>query len=211
MSVEFWMLYVTTVFVASIVPGPSMLLALTHGVRYGFRRSIATALGNTTASVLQAAVSAVGLGALLVASESIFHVVKWAGAAYLVYLGITLWRSPAIQVQRLTAQQLSEAGKTPLRRLFWQGFLVAIGNPKAIVFFTALFPQFISTDSTPIPQMVLLLLTLACIAFMCMMIYAIGGHHITPLFVKTALAKYINRTIAGIFMGSGIGLAFSKR
>jgi threonine/homoserine/homoserine lactone efflux protein len=210
MSVEFWMLYVTTVFVASIVPGPSMLLALTHGVRYGFRRSIATALGNTAASVLQAAVSAVGLGALLVASESIFHVVKWAGAAYLVYLGITLWRSPAIQVQRLTEQH-PEAGKTPLGRLFWQGFLVAIGNPKAIIFFTALFPQFISTSSTPIPQMMLLLLTLACIAFTCMMVYAVGGHHITPLFVKTALAKSINRVIAGIFMGSGIGLAFSKR
>ncbi len=81
MSFDFFLIYSVTVFVASIVPGPSMLLALTHGMKYGAKRTIVSALGNVSVTLLQAAISIAGLGAILLASEGLFNIIKWAGAA----------------------------------------------------------------------------------------------------------------------------------
>ncbi len=108
MSLEFWLLYAVTVFLASISPGPSMLLALTHGMKYGTRRTIATAAGNVIASLLQAAVSIAGLGAILTLSEGVFSVIRWLGAGYLIYLGIVTWRSSSLL-------QAGEEGGAPSR------------------------------------------------------------------------------------------------
>ncbi len=89
MSFSFLLLFSMTVFVASIIPGPSMLLALTHGMHYGAKRTIASAMGNVTVTIIQAAVSLAGLGTILIASETTFQLIKWAGAAYLIYMGIS--------------------------------------------------------------------------------------------------------------------------
>ena len=90
---EFFLIYAATVFVASIIPGPSMILALTHGVKYGPGKTMATALGNTCASMIQATISIAGLGAVLTASQPMFLTLKYAGAAYLIYLGLNIWFS----------------------------------------------------------------------------------------------------------------------
>ena len=209
MSLEFLLLYVTTVFVASIIPGPSMLLALTHGMKYGARRTVASAAGNVTASLLQAGVSIAGLGAILLASESVFLVVKWVGAVYLVYLGVSMWRSAEtnLDVQNGAKRNASIS----LARMFSQAFLVAAGNPKAIVFFTALFPQFLDPSAAQIPQAIILLTTLAAIAFVCFMIYATGGEKVIAVLSGRRAGKYLNRFIGGTFIGAGVGLAVSKR
>ena len=88
MSFNFILLFSMTVFIASIIPGPSMLLALTHGMNFGVKRTIASALGNVTVTIIQASISIAGLGAVLVASESVFQVIKWAGAIYLIYMSL---------------------------------------------------------------------------------------------------------------------------
>src|SRR4030043_1076622 len=98
MSLKFFLVYSITIFVASIIPGPSMLLALTHGLKYGAKRTIASALGNLSITFLQAAVSIAGLGAILLASEGLFNIIKWVGAAYLLYMGIVIWRSPNMKI-----------------------------------------------------------------------------------------------------------------
>ncbi len=90
MSFNFILLFSMTVFVTSIIPGPSMLLALTHGIQFGAKRTIASAMGNVTVTVIQASVSVAGLGTILIASETTFQLVKWAGAAYLIYMGISM-------------------------------------------------------------------------------------------------------------------------
>ena len=143
MSIEFWFLYAVTVFLASISPGPSMLLALTHGMKYGARRTMATAAGNVVASLLQATVSIAGLGAILTMSEGVFSVIRWLGAGYLIYLGIVTWRSsPLMQA----GEENGAPGPELTRRsMFLQSFFVAVGNPKAIIFFTALFPQIVGS------------------------------------------------------------------
>jgi threonine/homoserine/homoserine lactone efflux protein len=94
--------------------------------------------------------------------------------------------------------------------MFRQAFLVAAGNPKAIVFFTALFPQFIKPEVQPVTEFTVLLATLGVIAFACMMIYAVGGYQLGSLLTRSPARKYFNRLIGGAFVGVGISLAASE-
>ena len=209
MSFQFWILYSTTVLIASIVPGPSMLLALNHGTKFGARRTMATALGNTTASFLQAVVAIAGLGAILTASGTVFLIIKWLGAAYLIYIGIRTWRMSDISLNTETQHDIQTSLSLP--KMFWQAFFVAIGNPKAIIFFTALFPQFFNRQGQQLSQFVVMVITLAVIAFMCFMIYAVGGHQIGYLLKQASARKYFNRIIGCTFVGVGLSLVASER
>ncbi|MBU0675686.1 MAG: LysE family translocator [Proteobacteria bacterium] len=208
MSPHSILLYLATVFVASILPGPSMLLALTHGMQYGAKRTVASALGNLSVTMMQAAVSMAGLGVILLASATLFLMIKWVGAAYLIYMGFSLWKTPGM---KLSTQGSDTAPHAPLRKMYLQGALVTAGNPKAIVFFTAVFPQFIDPNDTYLSQFALLLSSGGVIAFGCFMIYAIGGQKIIPYFSRSKLAKHLNKLIGGTFIGVGIGLATTNR
>lgn len=208
MDIKFWCVYVFTVFLASIIPGPSMLLALTHGIRYGARRTIATALGNSTASLIQALISICGLGALLAASEPAFMIVKYAGAAYLIWLGIGMFAAGDFSVEALEERCRNNVS---YRNMFLQGFWVAAGNPKAIVFFSALFPQFINSGHASVLHFSLMLGVLSIIAFACMMIYACGGHRARLLCSCSAVGRYAGRFLGTAFVGLGLGLACSRR
>ncbi|WP_432734659.1 LysE family translocator [Maridesulfovibrio sp. FT414] len=208
MNIEFWGVYALTVFLASIIPGPSMILALTHGIRYGAKRATATALGNCAASFLQALVSIAGLGALLVASETAFTVVKYAGAAYLIWLGIG-----AIMSGDFSMDASAESGGENVSsgRLFLQGFWVAAGNPKAIVFFSALFPQFINAGQASVQHFAVMLGVLCLIAFLCMMIYASGGERVREFLKGSAVCRHVNKILGTAFVGLGLSLACSRR
>ena len=208
MSWEFWLVYCGTIFVASIIRGPSMLLALTHGIRYGLKRSLMTAAGNATASGLQAAIALTGLGAILFASEWVFQIIKWAGAAYLIYIGFMMWRSPGLHAGN------SQSEDAPTGRgwnLFRQAFIVAMGNPKAVVFFTALFPQFISQAQPGFLFYSAMTISLTLIAFICMMIYSIGGLRLAGLIRSARVGKLLSKTVGGLFVGGGLSLAASSR
>lgn len=209
MSLEFFLIYLVTVFVATIVPGPSMLLALTHGMKYGAKRTIASALGNLSITLIQVAISIAGLGAILLASEDLFNIIKWIGAAYLIYIGISIWRSPGMAVSENPDSHTFST--TPLRKMFMQAAFVTAGNPKAIVFFTAVFPQFIDPKADYIAQFSMLMVTVGFIAFSCFMLYAIGGQKIVTLFSKATIGIYINKIIGGTLIGAGIGLAASNK
>lgn len=209
MSFKLILLFSTTVFVASIIPGPSMLLALTHGMHFGAKRTIASALGNVTVTLIQAFVSIVGLGAILIASETIFQFIKWVGAAYLIYMGIGLLRSSKMS---LSPSEPNDSTKdTSLRRMYLQAAFVTAGNPKAIVFFTAVFPQFIDPDAAFLIQSCILMSICAFMAFSCFMIYAMGGQKIISMFSQATIGKYVKGIIGGTFIGAGIGLAASSK
>ena len=198
-----------TVFVASIIPGPSMLLALTHGMHYGAKRTIASAMGNVTVTLIQASISIAGLGTILIASETTFQLIKWSGAAYLIYMGISMLCSSKMS---LSPSELNHTNKRNfLRRMYLQAAFVTAGNPKAIVFFTAVFPQFIDPNAAYLYQFCILISICAFIAFNCFMIYAIGGQKIVSLFSKATTGKYIKRVIGSTFIGVGIGLAASNK
>ena len=209
MSFNFILLFSMTVFIASIIPGPSMLLALTHGMQYGAKRTIASAMGNVTVTLIQASVSIAGLGTILIASETTFQLIKWAGAAYLIYMGIRMLCSSNMS---LSPNELNHTNKwNSIKRMYLQAVFVTAGNPKAIVFFTAVFPQFIDPNAAYLSQFYILISICAFIAFNCFMIYAIGGQKIVSLLSKATIGKYIKRVIGSTFIGVGVGLAASNK
>lgn len=201
--------FAITVFLVSIIPGPTMLLGLTHGMKYGAKRSLSTAMGNTVVTLIQATISFVGLGAILMASELVFAIIKWAGAAYLIYLG---WKFIKATPQQVEGDDSSNASThESVWRLFWQGALITAGNPKAIVFFTAVFPQFIDTTQNMVLQTVVLSLMSCLSSFLCFMAYAVFGHQLVGWFQKASFVKIFNRLVGGTFIGSGIAIAMSSR
>jgi threonine/homoserine/homoserine lactone efflux protein len=208
MTFNFILLYTITVFIASIIPGPSMLLAISHGMQHGVRKTMVSAMGNVTVTFIQASVSIAGLGTVLMASESVFHFMKWAGAAYLIYVGAAMMfssQTPLAPVEKDSNKRIASS------KIFLQAAMVTAGNPKAILFFTAIFPQFINPRTDFVHQYILLMVILNIVAFICFMIYALGGQKIVSLFSRADAGKSMNRIIGGTFIGTGIGIAASGK
>ena len=152
MSVEVWLAYVGTVLVLMITPGPSQLLMLSNSIGNGFKRSLATASGDLSANLLQMIVASLGLASLIVKAHTLFLFIKWAGVAYLIYLGLKIVMSSG-------NGQKSGSSRTSIKKLYLQGFLTSAANPKAVIFFAALFPQFIDPSHALLEQFVVLSLT----------------------------------------------------
>ena len=207
MSLTAWLLYVATVFFVSATPGPNMLLAMTHGIRYGVRHTLPTLAGLLLALGIIMCGSALGLGALLATSELLFSVVKYAGAAYLVWLGIKTWRAPASPLQESTAAAVID---TAWQR-FRTGFLVAMSNPKAFVFFTALFPQFMNAQADQSVQLAILAATFFVIESTWQIVYATGGAKLKSWLNTPLRLQWLNRFAGGSFAVAGVALTSVSR
>jgi homoserine/homoserine lactone efflux protein len=207
MSIKFILLYSFTVFIASIIPGPSMLLALNHGIKYGLKHTIFTAFGNVTATLIQAVLSILGLSVVLLQSEIIYYIIKYIGVAYLIFIGIKMFLFQDINIY---IDKNNSKKKYKFHTLFFEAFVLTFGNPKAIIFFTALFPQFINIKNNTVFQYFIILILLLIIAFISMMIYGFLGEKLTNLLSNLKIKKIFNRIIGGTFVGLGISLAVSK-
>jgi threonine/homoserine/homoserine lactone efflux protein len=207
MTLHYFLAYFLILFVATITPGPSMLLAINHGVNHGFAKTLFSCSGNLLGNLLMAVASIVGLGAVLIASGIVFTIIKWLGIVYLVFIGIRILLTP-VNASSISSNQT--AAKSDLR-LFLDGIVVAIGNPKGILFFTALFPQFINAEHASIVNIVVLLATLGIVASGCFMAYAICGVKLNTLFQVYSFRKWFNRITGTVFIGTGCALTFSKR
>lgn len=204
---SFWILFCFTVFVASLIPGPSTLIAFTHGAKFGWNKAIATASGNAAATTLQAIAASAGLGVVLAKSAMLFMLVKYLGAAYLVYMGIAMWRGSSQNVG-LEANASDEGGA--FWHLFRSGLLIAASNPKAIIFFTALFPQFLGTSEIAYSQMAAMILLSGAISFAVVMIYAALGARLRTMNISRLIMKRFYKITGGLFIFGGFGLAVSR-
>ncbi|WP_111413027.1 LysE family translocator [Billgrantia lactosivorans] len=197
-----WITYVGVITALIIFPGPVALLCTSHGLRFGRHRAFATVLGGGMASLVLMALSALGLGAVLATSETAFFVLKLVGGAYLVYLGLQAW----LTVPRSPMEEAPAAG--PANRqsapaLFRQGFLVGIGNPKDLLFFAALFPNFIAIGEPQLIQFVILALTWLVIDTTLMTLYATLGSGLGRWFDSPGRMRAFHRTTGGLFLGAG--------
>lgn len=208
MVLETWLLYVVTVFFVSATPGPNMLLALNHGIRFGVRHTLPTIFGLLTALGLIMTGSALGLGALLATSELAFSVVKYAGAGYLIWLGIKTWRATPAPLD--TGSHGAAPQGSPWRR-FATGFLVAMSNPKAFLFFAALFPQFMNASLPQGPQLAVLAATFYVIESSWQFAYASGGARLRHWLSSPLRLKWINRASGGAFGLAGVALTSITR
>ncbi|QSN61100.1 LysE family translocator [Caballeronia sp. M1242] len=210
MSLHVWWMFVATVFVISAIPGPNMLLVMTHGARFGLRRSVATMAGSLSALVLMLSVSAAGLGVFLEAWPRFFDALRLTGAAYLVWLGVKSWRSKASAVEVRDESGGARARSTGPSALYRNGFLVAGSNPKSILFAAALLPQFIDAARPVLPQFAVLVATLAVIEVSWFTVYAGLGARIGEKLKSAAVAQAFNRLTGGLFVGFGAMMALLR-
>src|SRR5688572_25435745 len=174
MTWQTWFAYATLVLVVIITPGPAAALCMTHAAVNGRPRTLFTIGGLLLSSLTLIGLSAAGLGAALAASGTLFTIIKFAGAAYLVYLGVQIWRAPPPPVKPDHPPSEGAARSSP-SKLLRTGYLVGVSNPKDLLFFGALFPQFMSTEADTVYQLAILSVTWLLIAGSIMFCYAVMG------------------------------------
>ncbi len=192
--------------VAIATPGPTVLLALANGSRYGVRRAVPGMLGAVASDFVLVGAVALGLGALLAASEFWFSVVKWVGAAYLAWLGLRLLRSQG----GLDLSQAGGAEGATARGIFAKSFLVAVTNPKGYLFCSALLPQFIDANAPQWPQYAAIAVVFAGLDFAVMLAYAVTGAKAVQLLRRRAVL-WLDRCCGGALLALAGSLAFYRR
>jgi threonine/homoserine/homoserine lactone efflux protein len=196
MSLHLWWIYVTAVFLISATPGPNMLHVMTQSIAHGPRKALATMAGLMSAVLLCLVASALGLGALLKASPRLFDVLRYAGVAYLVWLGIKAWRAP---VGGSVAVRPARSD----RALYATGLLTGLSNPKLIVFAAALFPQFILLDRPFWLQLGILIASFVVIESFWYGVYALGGARLARWLEPANRQRLFNRGTGLLFIGFG--------
>lgn len=193
-------------FIGIATPGPTVLLALTNGSRYGIKRALAGMVGAVLSDFVLIGAVALGLGALLAASEFWFTVVKWLGAAYLAFLGIMLLRSKGT----LDVAVDKDSSDVTTAAIFLKSFLVAVTNPKGYLFFSAFLPQFIDLGLPQAPQYAVLAVVFALVDFAVMLGYALLGSQAVRL-LKRSGALWLDRICGGALLALAGSLAFYRR
>jgi threonine/homoserine/homoserine lactone efflux protein len=205
MALQTWWLYVTAVFLISATPGPNMLHVMVQSIHHGARRSLFSMAGLMTANLICLLASAAGLGALLKASPVLYEVLRYAGVAYLVWLGIKAWRAPVGEGQAVDPHTRRSAGA-----LYATGLGTGLSNPKLIVFAAALFPQFIDVDRPFWSQLAILVLSFAGIEAFWFGVYATGGRSLARWLAPANRQRLFNRATGAIFIGFGAALLGSR-
>ena len=207
MTWEAWLLFALTEAVLCCTPGPAVLLIVSQGLARGTRASIWSNLGILTGNTLYFALSATGLGAVLLASYELFSVIRWLGAGYLFWLGIAAFRG------RSEVFSVTPAGGAPQRRgrMFVNGAVLQVSNPKALVFFTALLPQFIDPRGPVLGQVAALAATSVGIEFFVLLAYGALAGRLTALTMRPGAVTMANRVAGSMLIVAGAGTAALRR
>lgn len=209
MSIATLLVFSMVALAAIATPGPTVLLALANGSRYGLRRAVPGMLGAVASDFVLVGAVALGLGALLAASEFGFSVVKWVGALYLAWLGLRLLRSQGGLDLTPSAERQGQ-GEATRRAIFMKSFLVAVTNPKGYLFCSALMPQFIDSAAPQWPQYAVISVVFAGIDFAVMFGYAAIGAHAIRLLRRRAVL-WLDRCCGGALLVLAGSLAFYRR
>jgi homoserine/homoserine lactone efflux protein len=204
-SLETWAAYVATVLALMSTPGPSHLLMLSNSMSHGLRRSLATAAGDLSANALQMLAAGLGLASVLLTSREAFVAVKWAGVAYLVWMGAQKIR----QARQAGMGAGRAAARVSLRRLYAQGFITSAANPKAVVFFAALFPLFLDPVAPIAGQLVVLGATYIVIDAMFLTTYGASASWVARRLSGTMRAM-MERASGGFLIVAAVLLALRR-
>ena len=194
--------FVATVLILVITPGPSVLLATANSMKYGVRKTTGTILGDLTANLCQIILASAGLAAFVISSGTAFQVIKWCGVAYLIYMGISKFRSGNV----INLNQTKKSDRN-FYQLFAEGFLMSAANPKAIVFFAALFPLFIDPSISFLPQVVLLSVTFLFLDGLSLVIYSLFAAKLKSFLENREKVHLQNRIVGILLIFSGLLLS----
>ncbi|MGE7990822.1 LysE family transporter [Pseudomonas sp. NPDC089554] len=207
MSMETWLTFFAACWVISLSPGAGAIASMSSGLQYGFWRGYWNALGLQLGLIVQIAIIAAGVGAILAASSTAFQVIKWFGVAYLVYLAYRQWRALPMDMSDNAA--VRPIGK-PLSLVF-RGFLVNVSNPKALVFMLAVLPQFIDPHQPLLAQYLAITATMIGVDMLVMAGYTGLASRVLRMLRTPRQQKRLNRTFAGLFLGAAAFLATLRR
>lgn len=198
MSTEIYLLYLAAVAVFfATPPDTSQLLIIANAMKHGLRRSIWVITGDLSANVIQMTAAAFGLAAVIATSAAAFTVIKWLGVAYLVWIGLRMMMSSGEG-----ARGRADSAAQPVR-LFRLGFITSMTNPFAVVFFAALFPQFITVDAPILPQLVILGATYLVVDGATLLLWGWAGDRVAARFAQQSMTA-INRVCGGLMIGAAV-------
>jgi len=206
MDTTVWLTYLLATVILSVTPGPGAFSSISSGLHHGFRLGLWNGVGMQVANMAYVAVVALGLGALLLASETLFTVVKWLGVVYLIYLGVVTWRTPPKAFEEDRDDHAKSA-----REIFARGFLVNITNPKGIIFFAAIFPQFVDIARPQLVQYLILGATTFVTDLAIMMAYTALAAKVFRAMSEPAHLRWVNRGLGSLFVAAGVALAGWRR
>jgi threonine/homoserine/homoserine lactone efflux protein len=206
MNAHLWLAFFITATAAAFVPGPAVLYVVGQAVRQGANRAVAANLGILSGNALWFTASAIGLATLVAFAQPLFVAIKWLGAAYLTWLGIAAWRDA---VKRSDGDRRTTLARDPVQFGMWrQGVLLQLANPKAILFFTALLPQFVDPARAIAPQIVVLAATSIVSEFFVLAGYAwLAARGGALLAERPRLARATDAAAGSCLIGAGLGLA----
>jgi len=206
MDLSVWITYFIATIILSLSPGPGVFSSISSGLHHGFRLGLWNGVGMQAANMILVGIVSLGLGAILLASETLFALVMWLGVAYLVYLGVVTWRAPARGFQDNPHDEAQTA-----RDVFLRGFFVNITNPKGIIFFAAILPQFIDVARPQLQQYAILAATTFAVDLVVMMGYTALAAKVLRLMRDPGHLRWVNRGLGGAFVAAGVALASFRR
>ncbi|MCW3475596.1 LysE family translocator [Limobrevibacterium gyesilva] len=201
-DINLYLGFILATSVLMLIPGPNVALIVANSVAYGTRYGLLTVVGTSTAMLVQLALTALGMTALMGVMAQAFEWIRWLGVAYLVWLGVRQWRAMPVDLTQARPQKRST------REIFARGLLVSLTNPKTLLFYGAFFPQFISPDGDFAAQLALLSVTFVAVA-----VLLDGGWAVLAGRARGVLAthgKLRNRLSGGLLIGAGVGLALAR-
>jgi threonine/homoserine/homoserine lactone efflux protein len=199
LQLETWLIYLVAALGLSLSPGPNSLLALTHGALHGRRKTLFTIFGGALGFAALIALSMFGIGALIRSSIAWLTVLKWVGGAYLVWLGIQVWRSPPLHVDMGGVRAGADGWS-----MFRQGALSAATNPKGLLFFTAFLPQFIDPARNLVIQFLVMAGTFIATEIVTEYVLAAAANRVRPWLAR--VGRRFNRACGGVFIAIGAAL-----
>ena len=206
MELAIWLSFVGTVLLIAFTPGPSVLLATANSMKYGAKKTLGTILGDLSANLCQIALASLGLASFVISSGTIFQFIKWCGVAYLIYMGLSkIFSKSQIEISDTKDQERSFA------KLYGEGFLMSAANPKAIVFFAALFPLFLDPNAPFLVQVIILALTFLAIDGVSLIIYARFAEQLKSYLENREKVHLQNKIVGSLLIFSGIMLSLVKR
>jgi homoserine/homoserine lactone efflux protein len=204
MALTHWLFFCGVSLLMCFTPGPAVLLAVSNSIDVGAKRTVFSSVGSSVGIFVVSGLAMIGMGAILATSANAFLVMKVVGAIYLIWLGMKRWRSNEALISNDADQATTQRRERKNWQLVAQGLGVSLTNPKAILFFSALFPQFIVPDMPLFTQYLLLTSTFAICALISHAFYVV----LISLVKKhvAARAKLFNRIVGGTFIALGLGL-----
>jgi len=204
MELHVYLAFVVATTIMIALPGPSVLLTVAHSISFGWQRALSTVAGATMGIAVQLIVAAVGLTSLLNVAAEAFEWLRWAGAAYLVYLGIKQWRSASEPLE-------FDASSVSKTNLFVQGLVITIPNPKSLIFIAAFLPQFIDAARPLGMQFAFIVPTFLVITFSVTSVWALVAGKVREFLRSQRAFQSVLRTAGGLMIIAGMGLALARR